>query len=119
MCAAHCRTGQVAQDGTEGPPQERCTPLELEAQFGEERNGGVDVFHHDADVVHALDRHDASRASNKGIVTPRARQAVRDYTGTYVSLIASSPMRSLSTRRSGGWAPAKYGLPRPSTTGRR
>src|SRR6184192_3412401 len=30
-------------------------PLELEAKFGEELNGGVDVFYHDADVVHTLD----------------------------------------------------------------
>src|SRR5262249_50570924 len=33
-------------------------PLELEAKFGEELNGGINVFHHDADVVHTLDRHD-------------------------------------------------------------
>src|SRR5437667_10165990 len=39
-------------------------PLELEAKFGEELNGGVDVFNHDADVVHTLDRHDVSLASN-------------------------------------------------------
>src|SRR6266480_2056962 len=39
-------------------------PLELEAKFGEELNGGVDVFYHDADVVHTLDRHDVSLASN-------------------------------------------------------
>src|SRR5687767_12205842 len=35
-------------------------PLELEAEFGEELKGGVDVFYHDADVVHTLDRHDVS-----------------------------------------------------------
>src|SRR6185437_6602472 len=35
-------------------------PLELEAEFGEEFDSGIDVFHHDADVVHALDRHDVS-----------------------------------------------------------
>src|SRR5437762_1296574 len=35
-------------------------PLELEAKFGEELNGGIDVFYHDADIVHTLDRHDAS-----------------------------------------------------------
>src|SRR5437867_9454049 len=40
-------------------------PLELEAKFGEELNGGVDVFYHDADVVHTLDRHDVSLASNR------------------------------------------------------
>src|SRR5206468_5660396 len=39
-------------------------PLELEAEFGEELNGGVDVFYHDADVVHTLDRHDVSLASS-------------------------------------------------------
>src|SRR5205809_1764004 len=41
-----------------------CAPLQLEAKFGEELNGGVDVFYHDADVVHTLDRHDVSLASN-------------------------------------------------------
>src|SRR5688500_9938033 len=39
-------------------------PLELEAKFAEELNGGVDVFYHDADVVHTLDRHDVSLASH-------------------------------------------------------
>src|SRR5437764_8742465 len=39
-------------------------PSSLEAKFGEELNGGVDVFYHDADVVHTLDRHDVSLASN-------------------------------------------------------
>src|SRR5438034_3008567 len=49
-------------------------PLELEAKFGEELNGGVDVFYHDADVVHTLDRHDVSLASNARRQPP-ARQA--------------------------------------------
>src|SRR6185295_5598077 len=40
------------------------TPLELETKFGEELNGGIKIFHHDADVVHTLDRHDGSLASN-------------------------------------------------------
>src|SRR6185503_2515733 len=35
-------------------------PLELETKLGEELNGGIDVFHHDADVVKTLDRHDVS-----------------------------------------------------------
>src|SRR5882672_5576628 len=35
-------------------------PLEREAKFAEELNGGVDVFYHDADVVHTPDRHDVS-----------------------------------------------------------
>src|SRR6266700_697140 len=49
-------------------------PLELEAKFGEELNGGVDVFYHDADVVHTLDRHDVSLASN---ARPSAARAAR------------------------------------------
>src|SRR5205823_4831930 len=47
-------------------------PLELEAKFGEELNGGVDVFYHDADVVHTLDRHEVSLASNAHDDRPRA-----------------------------------------------
>src|SRR5262245_5609108 len=39
-------------------------PLELETKFGEELNRGINVFHHDADVIHTLDRHDVSLASN-------------------------------------------------------
>src|SRR5262249_6817434 len=35
-------------------------PLEFEAKFGEELNGSIDVFHHDADIIHTLDRHDVS-----------------------------------------------------------
>lgn len=34
--------------------------LKLEAKFGEEFNGGVEVLYHDAHVVHSLDRHDVS-----------------------------------------------------------
>src|SRR3989442_2358307 len=49
-------------------------PLELEAKFGEEFNGGVDVFYHDSDVVHTLDRHDVSLASNAGY-QPRPKAA--------------------------------------------
>jgi hypothetical protein len=40
------------------------TPFEIETKFGEELNGGIDVFHHDADVVHTHDCHDVSLASN-------------------------------------------------------
>ena len=29
---------------------------------GRARNGGIDVFDHDADVIHTLDRHDVSLA---------------------------------------------------------
>jgi hypothetical protein len=43
----------------------------------------------------------------------------RDYAGTYVNRIASSAIKSLATRWSGGRGPAKNGLPPPSTTGRR
>src|SRR5687767_1555271 len=52
-------------------------PLELEAKFGEELNGGVDVFDHDADVVHTLDRHELSLASNP----PKSLRKVQDYLG--------------------------------------
>src|SRR5262245_39661590 len=53
-------------------------PLELEAKFGEELNGGVDVFYHDADVVHTLDRHDVSLASNAGAhLLPRRKRERR------------------------------------------
>src|SRR6185503_19779363 len=38
--------------------------LEGQAELGEERDGGIEVFHHDADVVHTLDRDDASLASS-------------------------------------------------------
>jgi hypothetical protein len=36
---------------------DRGAPFELEAQLGEELDGGIDVFYHDADVVHPLDCH--------------------------------------------------------------
>jgi hypothetical protein len=36
---------------------DRGAPFELETKLGEELDGGIDVFHHDADVVHSLDRH--------------------------------------------------------------
>src|SRR5260221_4281982 len=54
-------------------------PLELEAKFGEELNGGVDVFHHDADVVHTLDRHDVSLASNVPVLPRRTKRAALDW----------------------------------------
>src|SRR5207249_3797609 len=55
-------------------------PLELEAKFSEELNGGVDVFYHDTDVVHTLDRHDVSLPSAQKITRDRYlafRQPVR------------------------------------------
>jgi hypothetical protein len=39
-------------------------PLELKTKFGEELDGGINVFHHDADVVHTLDGHDGSLTFN-------------------------------------------------------
>jgi len=38
--------------------------LKDKAKLAEELNGGIEVFHHDADVVHTLDCHDVSSASN-------------------------------------------------------
>src|SRR5262249_44126255 len=46
-------------------------PLELETKFGEELNGVIDVFNDDADVVHTLDRHDVSSASNVALTCGR------------------------------------------------
>src|SRR6184192_2659530 len=54
--------------------------LELEAKFGEELNGGVDVFYHDADVVHTLDRHDVSLASNVPVLPRGARRVAASLT---------------------------------------
>ena len=39
-------------------------PFEGQAEFGIELNGRIEVFDHDADVVHTLDCHDVSLASN-------------------------------------------------------
>ena len=52
----------VAQPGDAiGPiPFDWGAPLEFEAKFGEELDGGINVFDHDADVVHPLDCHQAS-----------------------------------------------------------
>jgi hypothetical protein len=36
---------------------DRGAPLELETELAEERDGGVEVRHHDADVVHSRDGH--------------------------------------------------------------
>jgi hypothetical protein len=47
-------------------------PLEFEAKFGEEFDGGVDVCHHDPDVVHAFDGHDVSSASDVISTIPKA-----------------------------------------------
>src|ERR687892_438365 len=51
---------------------DRGAPLELEAKFGKELNGSIDVGYHDADVVHTLDRHDVSLASNARLSCERA-----------------------------------------------
>lgn len=61
--------GPFAFDGHSTP--------ESKAEFGEELDGGIEVFHHDADVVHALDRHDVSRCLatrrfSGGRTTPRS-----------------------------------------------
>src|SRR5262245_49304197 len=40
------------------------SPFQPEAKFGEELNSGIDVLHHDADVVHTIDCHAVSLASN-------------------------------------------------------
>src|SRR6266511_2692603 len=52
-------------------------PLELETKFGEELNGGINVFHHDADVVHTLDRHVVSLTSNVELCGGPAQRLLR------------------------------------------
>src|SRR5581483_11328362 len=56
----------VAQPGDAVCPLalDRSAALEHEAKFGEEPDGGIDVFDHDADVVHTLDRHAVSLPPN-------------------------------------------------------
>lgn len=39
----------------------RSTSFELETELSEERDGRIDVLHHDADVVHAHDGHDVRK----------------------------------------------------------
>src|SRR5438093_10864880 len=59
-------------------------PLEFEATFGEELNGGADVFYHDADVVHTLDRHDVSLASNEPLSgAPLAARPLQRWVGPH------------------------------------
>src|SRR6059036_3142448 len=64
-------------------------PLELEAKFGEELNGGIDVFYHDADIVHSLDRHDVSLASGYGII-PIGAGSISSGAGTISTAPAGS-----------------------------
>lgn len=45
------------------------------------------------------------------------RCQISDYAGTYLSLTTFSPRSSAAAKRRGGLAPAKYGLPPPSTYG--
>jgi hypothetical protein len=54
--AAHSRdaAGPFAFDGH--------AALERKTELREEFNGGIEVFHHDGDVVHTLDCQDASSA---------------------------------------------------------
>src|SRR3954447_13071005 len=47
-------------------------PHELEAKFGEKLNGGIEVLHDDADVVHALDRHHLPLGTHNPAWAPRA-----------------------------------------------
>src|SRR5713101_2804027 len=56
-------------------------PLKLETKFDEELNGSINVFHHDADVVHTLDRHDVSLASNDRRSAAGASPAARTRAG--------------------------------------
>src|SRR2546422_10812606 len=69
-------------------------PLELEAEFGEELNGGVDVFYHDADVVHTLDRHDVSLSANGLALSGRRSRSAQAACSAARSLWPSVPIAS-------------------------
>src|SRR4026207_983701 len=59
----HCDLdAHLAQSGDALRPVsfDRRSPFELEAELGEKRDGGIEGFHHDADVVHPLKRHAAT-----------------------------------------------------------
>src|SRR5690606_6141481 len=54
------------------------SPFELEPKFVEELDSGIDIFHHDPDVIHSLDCHVVSLAFNdKGSAAPGARRIPR------------------------------------------
>ena len=38
-------------------PFDRSAPFELETKLGKELDGGIEVFYHDANVIHSLDCH--------------------------------------------------------------
>ena len=49
---------RVAPVNALGPiPFDRESPFELETELGEKRDSAIEGFHHDADVVHPLNRH--------------------------------------------------------------
>src|SRR5262249_9778049 len=57
--------------------------FELETKFGKELDGGIEVCHHDADVVHALDRHDVF--SQRGVRTHSGRTTTRQAPDAFVT----------------------------------
>ena len=52
------------------------------AKFSEKLNCGIDVFHHDADVVHTPDVHDVSLVSNSHRAAAREQVAQKEFTHT-------------------------------------
>src|SRR5262245_34415210 len=65
----------VAQSG-DAPcplPFDRASPLELQAEFREKSDSGIEGFHDDADVVHPLERH---LASSGPVASTRPRTSV-------------------------------------------
>src|SRR5256885_6369550 len=79
---------------------DRGSPFELEAQLGEKRDGGIEGFHHDANVVHSLDRHrrpafptgwNSRRTALEGNITSgRARSSVIEHRATRSTVVESS-----------------------------
>src|SRR5512147_1099099 len=74
------------------------TPLEIETKFGEELNGGIDVCHHDADVVHTHDCHDVSLASNMVISGSRLFRRSPAWPSYPFPFLINSALRSPSVR---------------------
>ncbi len=81
--------------------------FEGKAEFGEELNGGIDVFHHDADVVHSLDCHNVSLAS-----TSQVRRAVKRRLHLWVRLFSLGRSRSDPSNSNRGSPVATEGLNR-------
>src|SRR5881275_1617072 len=102
--------------------EEALQPPNARVQLQPREAGAMDAVGALRAIVSCNDSLDAGRLRMFGryLIEGRTRHArSRAQAGTQVSRIASSPTRSLPRMRSGGRAPAKYGLPPPRTNGRK